>query len=67
MRPASVPKRGVSGRVADPGAAIDLAAVGTLRIRVGNAGALQLTINGIGLPPMGVDNAVVEWSITRLP
>jgi len=61
-----VPKVGVSGRVGDPGMAVDLAATGTLRIRVGNAGAISIVINGVALPSMGGDDAIVEWSITRL-
>lgn len=60
-----VPKSGVSGVVAGAGTAIELAAASTLRIRVGYAGAISITINGVALPSMGGD-AVVEWSITRL-
>ena len=62
-----VPKAGISGRNADPGAAIELSATSLLRIRVGNAGAVRLTINGIALPSMGGPRAVVEWTVARLP
>lgn len=60
-----LPRDGVSGRVADPGAVIDLSAQQTMRIRVGNAAAVRLVINGIDLGSMGASGAVVEWRITR--
>ncbi|MEX0710279.1 MAG: RodZ domain-containing protein [Chloroflexota bacterium] len=62
-----VPKAGISGRNAQPGDVITLEAVGALRIRVGNAGGVRLTVNGIDLPSMGAAGAVVEWSIVRVP
>jgi hypothetical protein len=37
-----------------------------LRIRVGNAGAVRLTINGITLGSMGATGSVVEWRVSRL-
>ena len=37
----------------------------SLRIRVGNAGAVRLVVNGIDLGAMGESGAVVEWRITR--
>jgi len=61
------PKATISGREAVAGSAIELAAKGSLRIRVGNAGVVALTINGVPLPPMGGDAAVVEWLITAIP
>ena len=61
-----VPMANVSGRVADAGAQITLAATNVLRVRVGNAGAVRLTINGTDLGLMGGAGAVVEWQITRL-
>ncbi len=61
------PKPAISGREAASGAAIDLAASGSLRIRVGNAGVVSLTINGVPLPRMGGPGAVVEWLITAIP
>lgn len=39
---------------------------GLLRIRVGNAAAVQVSINGIALGAMGREGAVVEWRVTRL-
>jgi transcriptional regulator with XRE-family HTH domain len=60
------PKRGVSGQIVRPGTTIRLQASSQLRIRVGNAGAVRLTINGVALGPMGDSGAVVEWEITRL-
>jgi cytoskeletal protein RodZ len=60
------PMPGVSGRNADPGAVLDLSATSRLRIRVGNAIAVHITINGLPLGPMGGSGAVVEWEITRL-
>ena len=60
------PKTGISGRNADPGLTVELSATARLRIRVGNAVAVKLTINGLPLGPMGVSGAVVEWEVTRL-
>jgi nitrogen fixation protein FixH/transcriptional regulator with XRE-family HTH domain len=60
------PKRNVSGRVAQAGSSLRLQARQDLRIRVGNAGAVRLTINGINLGIMGSSGTVVEWRITRL-
>jgi cytoskeleton protein RodZ len=59
------PKRGVSGRNVDAGTRVRLAADESLRILVGNAGAVRLVINGIDLGAMGQAGAVVEWRITR--
>ncbi|MGH2401131.1 MAG: RodZ domain-containing protein, partial [Candidatus Limnocylindria bacterium] len=56
---------GVSGGISDDGERIDLKASTTIRIRAGNAGAVRLTINGIGLGSMGANGAVVEWRIAR--
>ena len=59
------PKRGVSGRNVNAGTRVRLEADESLRIRVGNAGAVQLVVNGIDLGTMGNAGAVVEWRITR--
>jgi hypothetical protein len=61
-----VPKPDVSGRIAQAGTDIGLSAQRALRIRVGNAGAVSLSINGVNLGAMGGSGAVVEWQITRL-
>ncbi len=58
-------RNGVSGKVAEPGTEIALSAEESLRIRVGNAAAVGLVINGIDLGVMGAQGAVVEWRITR--
>lgn len=58
------PVAGVSGGIADAGDRIDLRADGTIRVRAGNAGAVRVTINGIGIGAMGSDGSVVEWRIT---
>jgi hypothetical protein len=60
------PKRNVSGQVAQAGSTVRLEARRDLRVRVGNAGAVRLTINGINLGTMGANGSVVEWRITRL-
>jgi cytoskeletal protein RodZ len=60
------PKNGVSGRVSNAGTTVQLAAQRTLRIRVGNAGAVHLMLNGVDFGTMGGNGAVVEWSVTRL-
>jgi cytoskeletal protein RodZ len=53
----------VSGSIASDGDSFTLQANEELRIRAGNAGAIRLVINGIGLGAMGEDGAVVEWRI----
>lgn len=59
------PKAGISGTISKRGASVAVAASGQLRIRAGNAGAVNVTINGIRIGPMGGAGAVVEWRITR--
>ena len=59
------PKADVSGGVAQAGDRITLRADRTLRIRVGNAGAVRLSINGISFGPMGGPGDVVEWQVSR--
>jgi cytoskeletal protein RodZ len=59
------PKRKVSGHNAAAGTRVSLSARQSLRIRVGNAGAVRLLINGIELGAMGDPGDVVEWRITR--
>ncbi len=59
------PKSNVSGRVANAGSRIQLRANTALRIRVGNAGAIRLVINGVNLGRMGAQGDVVEWQIRR--
>jgi cytoskeletal protein RodZ len=55
----------ISGRNAQDGDAVSLAADEELRIRVGNAAVVRLRVNGIQLGTMGGSGAVVEWRITR--
>jgi nitrogen fixation protein FixH len=55
----------LSGLVAADGEVIELEANDALRIRVGNAGAVRITINGISIGLMGDDAQVVEWRVTR--
>ena len=59
------PVEGVSGGIAADGDRVNIAANDDIRILAGNAGAVRLTINGIGIGAMGGDGAVVEWRITR--
>jgi cytoskeletal protein RodZ len=59
------PVAGVSGGIAVSGDRIGLDADSALRIRVGNAGAVRIAINGIAIGRMGEDGAVVEWRVTR--
>ena len=54
-----------SGSIAADGDEITLEAEDALRIRVGNAGAVRVTVNGVALGVMGADGAVVEWRIER--
>ncbi len=60
-----VPVAGVSGGISDDGERIEMSANETMRIFAGNAGAVRLTINGIGLGAMGGNGAVIEWRIAR--
>jgi len=55
-----------SGSIASDGDRITLQADETLRIRVGNAGAVRVSINGISVGTMGGDGAVVEWRVERI-
>ncbi len=59
-------KAGTYGAIVAGGKTIALQATSRIRIRAGNAGAVQVTINGIGLDRMGANGAVVEWIVTRL-
>ena len=59
------PEMPASGDIAAEGDDIDLSSTRDLRIRVGNAGAVRITINGIGLGTMGANGQVVEWRVTR--
>ena len=54
-----------SGGISNDGKHIDLAATTMIRILAGNAGAVRLLINGVGIGFMGADGAVVEWQIAR--
>jgi hypothetical protein len=55
----------ISGLNASDGDRVELEADDALRIRVGNAGAVRITINGISLGLMGDDAQVVEWRVAR--
>jgi cytoskeletal protein RodZ len=55
-----------SGTIASDGDRITLQADESLRIRVGNAGAVRVSINGISVGTMGGDGAVVEWRVERI-
>ncbi|HYI66673.1 MAG TPA: helix-turn-helix domain-containing protein [Candidatus Limnocylindrales bacterium] len=56
---------GVSGGISDDGERVNMTAEDTIRILAGNAGAVRLSVNGIGLGVMGDDGAVIEWQIAR--
>jgi hypothetical protein len=51
--------------VVEDGTSVELKAKQSVRIRAGNAVAVQVTINGISLGKMGGSGDVVEWHITR--
>ena len=55
---------GLSGRNAQDGDIVELEADETLRIRVGNAGAVRISINGMMFGLMGDEAQVVEWRVT---
>ncbi len=50
--------------IAPDGETVELSGSESLRIRVGNAGAVRVTINGISIGVMGEDAQVVEWRVT---
>lgn len=52
--------------IAGDGDTVELRGSESLRIRVGNAGAVRLTINGLDYGLMGEDGQVVEWLVTPL-
>ncbi len=54
----------LSGRNAQDGDVVELEADETLRIRVGNAGAVRISINGMMFGLMGDEAQVVEWRVT---
>ncbi|HEX5396718.1 MAG TPA: RodZ domain-containing protein [Candidatus Limnocylindria bacterium] len=58
------PKSGVSGGISQPGDTIKLKAKNEIRLRAGNAAAVDVTINGVHIGPMGGSGAVVDWTIT---
>lgn len=58
-----VPLAGVSGTIVEDGQNVPLAATGEIRILAGNAGAVQVTLNGLSIGPMGGVGAVLEWRI----
>jgi hypothetical protein len=58
------PLPGISGGIIAAGQTIPLSAQRDVRIRAGNAGAVQVTLNGISIGAMGGNGAVVEWRIT---
>lgn len=60
-----VPLARVSGTTVKAGTSLAVKAAVTLRIRVGNAAAVHITINGVVFGAMGSDGAVVEWRVTR--
>lgn len=55
---------GVSGHILANGKSVSLVAKHTIVVRAGYAAVVQLTINGVALPPMGGPGEVVEWHIT---
>jgi cytoskeletal protein RodZ len=57
--------KGTYGGVVEDGTSFELKAKQSVRIRAGNAVAVQVTINGISLGKMGGSGDVVEWHITR--
>jgi cytoskeletal protein RodZ len=61
------PKAGVSGGISQPHDSVALSAKAELRIRCGNAGSVELSINGVAIGLMGAPDEVVEWRITRSP
>jgi len=63
----NVPESSVSGRVVKPPKAVSLKAIGSIMVRVGNAGAVSLTIDGVPIGAMGGPGEVVTWQIQLTP
>lgn len=59
------PVADLSGTILVDGRIVDVSADRELRLRAGNAGAVQITVNGIIIGVMGDPGGVVEWRITR--
>lgn len=59
------PVADLSGTILVDGRALQVSGDRELRIRAGNAGAVQITVNGIMIGTMGDPGGVVEWRITR--
>jgi cytoskeletal protein RodZ len=57
--------KGTYGGVVADGTTFELKAKESLRIRAGNATAVQVIVNGIALGKMGGSGDVVEWHVTR--
>ena len=55
----------VNGTIASDGQSVEAAAAAEIRVLAGDAGAVQVTVNGLAIGPMGSGGAVVEWRITR--
>ena len=56
-----------SGAIAEPGTRLSATAQRDLRILAGNAGGVSITVNGLRFAPLGAQDAVVQWRITRNP
>ncbi len=59
------PKSGVSGGISQPGDKVKLKANDQIRLRAGNAAAVDVMINGVHVGRMGGSGAVVDWIISR--
>ncbi len=64
LREDGKPRAGVSGGISGPGDVIKLRAKTEIRLRAGNAAAVDVTINGVHIGPMGGSGAVVDWTIS---
>ena len=53
-----------SGTIMADGDELSLSAADELRIRVGNAGATRISVNGMDLGAMGAAGEVIEWRIS---
>ena len=55
----------MSGGISQPGDKVKLKANDQIRLRAGNAAAVDLMINGVHVGRMGGSGAVVDWIISR--
>jgi hypothetical protein len=57
------PIAGTSGGIAADGDTVRATGATEIRVLAGNAGAVSISVNGLGIGTMGGPGAVIEWRI----